>query len=439
MNTPGGSPQALLEYLQQMQSKLHDLGFSTRLESVVVNDRSNHFLVADRVEDVERPTVLMYGHGDVVTGMDSQWSEDRSPWELSIDEDRWYGRGTADNKGQHSINLAALEAVLECRNRVLGFNLILVLEMGEEVGSPGLREFCEKHRDALKADLFLASDGPRLSAHQPTVFLGSRGIVNFKLRVTSRALPYHSGNWGGLLRNPATTLAAALSSIVDGHGALRVRGLCPQDVPEAVRDAVALLQLAPEPGDPEIDLDWGEPGLRPEERLFAWNALEILALDAGNPANPVNAIPPKAVAHCQLRFIVGTDWENVATHLRRHLDEHGFPMVEVEVSRGAPATRLDPDSAWVRWAKGSIEKSSGKPIAVLPNLGGTLPNDIFALALGLPTIWVPHSYPGCAQHAPNEHLLGSVVREALGLMAGLFWDLGEVDLQQMNPEAVVPQ
>jgi hypothetical protein len=61
----------------------------------------------------------------------------------------------------------------------------------------------------------------------------------------------------------------------------------------------------------------------------------------------------------------------------------------------------------------------------LPNLGGSLPNDIFADVLGLPTVWIPHSYAGCSQHAPNEHLLASVAREALGLMAGLWWDLGE--------------
>ena len=62
---------------------------------------------------------------------------------------------------------------------------------------------------------------------------------------------------------------------------------------------------------------------------------------------------------------------------------------------------------------------------MLPSLGGTLPNDVFADDLGLPTIWVPHSYTGCCQHAPNEHLLVPVAREAIRLMTGLFWDLGE--------------
>jgi hypothetical protein len=90
-----------------------------------------------------------------------------------------------------------------------------------------------------------------------------------------------------------------------------------------------------------------------------------------------------------------------------------------------PATRLAPDHPWVEWTLRSIARTTGKDAVVLPNLGGTLPNDVFADILDLPTVWIPHSYPGCSQHAPNEHLLAPVVREALEIMTGLFWDLGE--------------
>jgi len=88
------------------------------------------------------------------------------------------------------------------------------------------------------------------------------------------------------------------------------------------------------------------------------------------------------------------------------------------------ATRLDPENPWVRWASASIASTTGVPPAILPNLGGSLPNDCFAEVLGLPTIWVPHSYPACSQHAPNEHMLERVAREGLQIMTGLFWDLG---------------
>jgi hypothetical protein len=89
------------------------------------------------------------------------------------------------------------------------------------------------------------------------------------------------------------------------------------------------------------------------------------------------------------------------------------------------ATRLDPDHPWVQWAANSVRQTTGARPAILPNLGGSLPNDIFSEVLNLPTVWVPHSYPSCSQHAPNEHMLASVAREGLQMMAGLWWDLGE--------------
>ena len=89
------------------------------------------------------------------------------------------------------------------------------------------------------------------------------------------------------------------------------------------------------------------------------------------------------------------------------------------------ATRLLPDHEWVVWARQSIETTIDGELTVLPNLGGSLPNDVFADTLGLPTLWVPHSYPSCSQHAPNEHVLAPLMREGLEMMTGLFWDLGE--------------
>ena len=94
-------------------------------------------------------------------------------------------------------------------------------------------------------------------------------------------------------------------------------------------------------------------------------------------------------------------------------------------SAARSASRTDVDSPWVNWTANSILKTTGKAPAILPNFGGSLPNDVFAEGLGLPTIWVPHSYPGCSQHAPDEHILLPVTEEALAIMAGLFWDLGE--------------
>jgi acetylornithine deacetylase/succinyl-diaminopimelate desuccinylase-like protein len=165
--------------------------------------------------------------------------------------------------------------------------------------------------------------------------------------------------------------------------------------------------------------------LSPAERVIAWNTLEVLAFKTGNPDFPVNAIPHTAKATMHLRFVVGTDVRDIAGTVRAHLAAQGYGRIEVSEPVVMAATRLDPDDAWVRFTLASIQRSTGKVPALLPNLGGSLPNEVFADILGLPTVWVPHSYAACSQHAPDEHVLASVMREGLTLMTGLFWDLGE--------------
>ena len=421
----GSVPPALAAYLEEeLVPRLQPLGFDCE---IVANPAPGGcpFLIARRVEGPRLPTVLSYGHGDVVSGQDAQWRDGLSPWQLEARGERWYGRGTADNKGQHSIALGALEAVLKARDGRLGYNITWLVEMGEEAASPGLEAVCERRRNELAADLFIASDGPRVRASHPTLFLGSRGAVNFSLKLKARERGYHSGNWGGVLSNPATVLAHALATLVDARGRILVEALRPPPLSDALRSAVAELVIGGDPGDPELSAEWGEPGLTPAERLVGWNTLEVLALGAGAPQRPVNAIPAEAVAHCQLRFVVGTPWQDLARIVREHLDARGFGEVEVAVTLSGAATRLDLDNPWVDWALRSIETSCGRPADLLPNLAGSLPNDIFARLLGLPTLWVPHSYPACAQHAPQEHLLAPLAREGLQLMAGLYWDLGE--------------
>lgn len=415
---------ALAAYLtEEIQPSFEAMGF--RCE-ILHNDKAKApFLYAERIEGEGLPTVLGYGHGDVIRGLEKEWKDGLNPWKLTPHEGRWYGRGIADNKGQHSVNMQAMQAVLEARGK-LGFNAKYLIEMGEETGSGGLRELCADNAGRFAADLLIASDGPRLRAERPTLFLGSRGSVNFDLVIEARDGGHHSGNWGGLISNPGIQLSHAIASIASASGQIRVPEWVPPELPASVRRALADCEVDGGADGPDIEPDWGEPGLSPAERVFGWCSFEVLAFKTGNPETPVNAIPPRAWARCQLRFVVGIDPQQILPALRRHLDRQGFPMVRIVPTEDAmfSATRVDPDDAWVQWAAKSLEQTSGKKPAILPNLGGSLPNDIFTDVLGLRTLWVPHSYPGCSQHAPNEHLPPEVLREGLRVMAGLYWDLG---------------
>jgi acetylornithine deacetylase/succinyl-diaminopimelate desuccinylase-like protein len=416
---------ALRAYLEEeLTPAFSQLDFSTRL--IESPTGKNPYLFAEYRESATAPTVLMYGHGDVVDGMVGEWRDNLDPWRTTTSGNRVYGRGTADNKGQHSINLSALRAVREARGGRLGFNAKFIIETGEEIGSPDLRRVCESLRDDLKADLFVGSDGPRLSADRPTIFLGCRGGLRIHLDVNLREGAHHSGNWGGVLSNAATILASAIATLVDGEGRLLLDELKPPRISNQIRAVLADVKVEPMSDEPALSPNWGEQGLSAAERLYAWNTLEVLAMSSGNIEKPANAIPGRAQAVLQLRFVVGTKVEKVVDAIRAHLHGHGFSMVEVSAAQSFAASRTDFDSPWIKWTAASIRQTTGKAPAVLPNFGGSLPNDVFSDGLGLPTIWVPHSYPGCSQHAPDEHILLSVTEEALGIMAGLFWDLGEM-------------
>src|ERR1700681_180471 len=336
---------ALRAYLEeQLQPAFAQLDFSTKV--IESPTGKNPYLLAAYRESSSVPTVLMYGHGDVVDGMAGEWRDNLEPWRTTTSGNRVYGRGTADNKGQHSINLSALRAVREARGGRLGFNAKFIIETGEEIGSPDLRRVCESLRDDLKADLFVGSDGPRLSADRPTIFLGCRGGLRIHLDVNLREGAHHSGNWGGVLSNAATILASAIATLVDGEGRLLLDELKPPRISNQIRAVLADVKVEPMSDEPSLSPNWGEQGLSAAERLYAWNTLEVLAMSSGNIASPANAIPGEAHAVLQLRFVVGTRIDEVVDAVRAHLHDNGVPMVDVRAAQSFAASRTDFDSPW---------------------------------------------------------------------------------------------
>lgn len=421
---------ALNAYVEQsIPQKLEGLGFEFTLFDNPVPG-GGPLLLAQRNEDPQGTTVLYYGHGDVVLGMEGQWSSDRDPWTLTAEGRAWYGRGTADNKGQHWVAISAIRSILNTRGS-LGFNLKILIETSEEIGSPGLREFCETNRALLAADVMIGSDGPRLSREYPTLFMGSRGSMVCRLSVKCREDDRHSGNWGGVLSDPVVRLAHAIASIVDGRGKILVPEWRPDTLTPSVRKALSHEAFRATFETAEIDPDWGEPGLTPAERLYGWNSFSVIAIESGSVAKPVNVIRKEAEAVCQLRYVVGTDPTTMMDDLRRHLDAHGFGDVVITPARSEPSvpTRLDPEHAWARFAVASMAETEGSEPIVLPNLAATLPNDCFSDVLGLPTIWIPHSFPECRQHATDEHADEGILRQGLRLMTGLFFDIGAASLR----------
>ncbi len=421
----------LRQYLEdEIEPSFSDLGYDcTVYENPLPG--CGPVLLATRDEGAPL-TVLGYGHGDVIRGMEGSWSNGRDPWTLSIEGERIYGRGTADNKGQHLAHQAAIGAVLAERG-TLGFNHKFIVEMGEENGSRGFRPLVQGRLDEFAADVYFASDGPRTEIKRPNITLGNRGVTNFDLVCRFREGAHHSGNWGGLLANPAIILAHAIASITDASGRLQVDGWSSGPLPDNVRSVLRGVTRDGGENAPAMDPEWGEPGLTTMEKCTASNTFEVLAFTAGTPEQPVNAIPPTARANCQLRFVVGTDFKRITVHLRKHLDEHGFGMVAIEAPSDSnaihfEATRTDPDHPFAHWMRDAVSRASGQDCAVLPNSPGSNVTEIMQYDLGMPTVWLPLSYAGCQQHAPDEHILLPLMRTGIEIVTSVYWDLGDDEL-----------
>ncbi len=407
---------------------LEDMGHQVR---IFKNTYPEHgpFLISERIESPTLPTLLLYGHGDVVRAMPELWREGLQPWQLLVEGDRVYGRGTVDNKGQHLIFLEALRAHLRVCG-AHGFNIRVLIEMGEEAGSPGLENFLETHSNLCEADLFLALDGPRQSMDIPDLTLGTRGSFSVDLEVNLRPGNNHSGHWGGVLEDPAAILANVLSTLISRDGRILVDGWRPQNVPSNVKKAAKTVR-----GDmlkehtEKTDRTWGEPGLSSQEKIYAWNSAVVLSMISGQPENPIGAVSGFARARIQLRYIVDTPTDTILPALRGHLDANGFSFVDLRpvVERDMfPPHRTSPDDPWVLILAESMRITSGYEPNIIPSIGASGPSAWFAQKLNLPVIWIPHSYGGCGQHGPDEHGLVELFRDGLKLMAGIFFDIGNL-------------
>ena len=251
--------------------------------------------------------------------------------------------------------------------------------------------------------------------------------MNFNLKLSYREGGHHSGNWGGLLANPGIVMAHALATITDERGQIKVPEWRPKTLTNSVRAALADVSIDAGEGAPEDRRGLGREGPDAGRARVRLELIRSAGLQ-DRQSRPAGQRHPaqSAIAYCQLRFVVGTDPHDIVPALRRHLEKHGFGDIEVEPARDVimNATRLDPESPWAKFAATRSRRRRGEKPHMLPNLGGSLPNEVFTDILGMPTVWVPHSYAACSQHAPNEHLLAPVAREGLRLMTGLFWDLG---------------
>ena len=194
-------------------------------------------------------------------------------------------------------------------------------------------------REELKADLFLASDGPRLSADRPTIFLGCRGGLRIHLDVNLRDGGHHSGNWGGVLANAATILSSAIASLVDEKGRMQLEALKPPRISNAIRSRAGGRQGRADQRTSRRCRRTGArrgcrrpSGFTPGTRSKCWRCRRAIS------RAPPMPFPARRMRCCNCASSSAPKSMQVVDAVRKHLHANGFPMVEV--TRRAELCRL---------------------------------------------------------------------------------------------------
>jgi acetylornithine deacetylase/succinyl-diaminopimelate desuccinylase-like protein len=353
-----------------------------------------------------RPTVLIYGHYDVQPPDPlSEWLS--PPFAPKVRDGKLFGRGAGDNKGQIFAQIAAARAWLETTG-AMPVNVKFLIEGEEETGSPHLEAFVREHRDLLAADLVYTSDGPVHDDAHPQVVYGVRGLLYVELRARGTSHDLHSGNWGGLVPNPAWTLVELLGTMRDRQGRITVPGFHDDVRPPspAVETAMATIPLDQREALATVGVDRLPPpdGLGYFARLMTTPTLNIAGFSSGyGGPGTKTIIPATATVKIDMRLVPDQRADDIFARFTEHVARHA-PGVEVlRLGSMEPSyTPLEhPYAAIVRRA---VTTGFGTPPIDVPLLGGSLPDAVFTKILGLPSFLVPYANADERNHAPNENI-----------------------------------
>ncbi len=385
--------------------KLEHMGLDTELHETP----QHPIVVARNKHEAGKKTCLIYGHYDVQP-VDPVELWDSPPFEPEIRDGRIWGRGSTDNKGQMLAHVLGVEQTLEEEGE-LPVNLIFLFEGEEEIGSPNLVPFIEKHKAELQCDVIAVSDTGMVSKGVPTLGYGLRGIACCEVTVKGPAGDLHSGVYGGAVANPATAVARLVASLHDAEGNVAIEGFYDEVRPLEDWERNMWAEV---PGMSEQDMLavtgspalFGEPGYSSAERLWARPTAEVNGIGSGYQGEGSKTVlPAEAMAKFSFRLVPDQDPKDIMKKVQAHLEKH-CPQgvtVEVEVGHDGKPFYADPHSKNGKAGQEALRQAFGKE-PVLIREGGSIPiiqdmKEIFgveALMLGL-------ALPDCQIHAPNEN------------------------------------
>lgn len=349
---------------------------------------------------------------------------------------RIFARSASDSKGPMTQFLAAMDAI-NAAGLDLDFNLKVIIDTEEELGSPHLPQAVEANRDLLAADFLLIFDGPPHASNQPTIVFGARGITTVTLTTYGPKVPQHSGHYGNFAPNPVFQMARILASMKDEAGRVRIKGY--YDGIKIEKNVRALLEAVPDDETAILssmalaEADKVAPTL---QEALQYPSLNVRGLSAGWVGREARTIiPATATAEIDIRTVRESDPERLIGLMRKHIEKLGYKVIDhnpgederraeaglvtlaYDVNYGA--FRSDFDSPPGLIARAGMRRLYGAEPILIRTFGGSIPIAPFVETLDIPAAVVPTVNIDNNQHSPNENLRVGNFFEGIAILASV--------------------
>lgn len=373
----------------------------------VMPTEGNPIVYGEKILDPSYPTVLVYGHYDVMP-VDPEELWNTKPFEPVIKDGKIWARGADDDKGQSFMHAKAFEYMLQSGQ--LKCNVKFMLEGEEEIGSGSLYGFCEKNKEMLKADVILVSDTGMIATDTPSITTGLRGLSYLEVEVTGPNKDLHSGIFGGAVANPINILCQMIASLQNEKNEITIPHFY-DDVLVLSAEERALMAKAPFNLDEykkalDIEEVHGEEGYSTIERTGIRPTLDVCGIWGGYTGEGSKTVlPSKASAKISMRLVPNQDSHKISVLFQKHFESIAPKSVKVKVtpSHGGEAYVSPLDMPAYKAAERAYETTFGKrPIPT--RSGGSIPIvSGFERILGTKSILMGFGLGEDAIHSPNEN------------------------------------
>ena len=394
----------MIKAAEHLKQKIMDAGAD---KAEVMPTEGNPVVYAEKIIDKNKPTVLVYGHYDVMP-VDPIEKWDSQPFEPEIRDGKIYARGADDDKGQSFMHIKAFEYLT--KSGKLDCNVKFMLEGEEEIGSPSLSKFCEQNKDMLQADTILVSDTSMMGEDTPSITTGLRGLAYMEVNVTGPNKDLHSGIFGGAVANPANVLAEMIAKLKDENNRITIPGFY-DDVLEASEEERKEMNKAPfdlEKYKKSLDVKEvdGEKGYTTIERTGSRPSLDVNGMWSGYTGEGAKTVlPSTAGAKISMRLVPNQNNEKISQLFKDHIEKIAPNTVKVDVQalHGGLGYVCPIELPAYKAASYAMEKTYNKaPIPV--RSGGSIPIiAAFEQILDIKSVLIGFGLESDAIHSPNEN------------------------------------